>query len=273
MKKQKSKEELILENRLKSKIQELFWGFKVFIDKPELELCEVEVFNGLLSRERGATTSTVIYPQNPKQKLRFRTERFNAEVYGKGIKAHYYHEFTHIYDYYNMMKLFDINELASYTRLYSEFHASEIEMKIAMGFSNAFVSKNVSLAEEISIGPNDINLGEYIKNETSSYHREIPVRFKEYSENSTPSSLANLLHKLVNHSMYYYSKVHFLEKYCIDDFSDKVDMSIFPDILGEDIKHIFELLKTDTIDKSILVSLKEYGSKISDNFFEKYKSD
>lgn len=273
MKKHKSKEELILEIRLKSKIQELFRDFKVFMDKPELELCEVEVFNGLLSREQGATTSTVIYPQNPKQKLRFRTERFNAEIYGKGIKAHYYHEFTHIYDYYNMVKLFDVNELASYTGLYSEFHASEIEMKIAMGFSTVFVSKNISLAEKISIGPNDINLGEYIKNETSSYNREIPVWFKEYYENPTPNSLANLLHRLVNHSMYYYSRVYFLEKYCIDDFSDKVDMSIFPDILGEEIKHVFELLKTDIIDKSILVSLKEYESKISDKFLEKYKPD
>ena len=271
MKKQKTKEELIIENKLKSKIQELFGSFKVFIDNPELELCEVEVFDGLLSRKRGAVTSTVIYPENPKQKLRFRTERFNAEICGKGIKAHYYHEFTHIYDYYNMMKIFDINELSSYTRLYSEFHASEIEMKSAMGFSDAFVFKNISLADEIFIEPNDLNLGEYIKNETSSYYREIPVWFNEYNENSTPNSLANLLHRLVNHSMYYYSKVHFLEKYCIDDFSDKVNLSIFPDILGEDIKQIIELLKTDTIDKSILVSIKEYDSKISDKFFEKYK--
>ena len=273
MKKHKNKEDLILEIIIKSKIQELFKEFKVFMDNPELKLCEVEVFNGLLSRERGTITSTVVYPQNPKQKLKLRTERFNSAIYGKGIKAHYYHEFTHIYDYYNMMKLFDFNEIASYTRLYSEFHASEIEMKVAMGFSTAYAFKNISLNEEISIGPNDISLGEYIKKETLSYYKGIPILFKKYNENPLPNNLAILLHKLLSHSMYYYSKINFLERYCIDDFSDKVDRLIFSDVLGEEIECVFELLKTDVIDKSVLVLINEYESKIADKFIEKYKSD
>jgi len=271
MKKRRDKKQLLNAldaNKLNYKITQLFNEYKIFIKNPDLKLPKIESFNRSEENDMGATTSEVILPDSPNQTLRFRTEQFNIQMCGVGVKAHYFHEFTHISNYYKFISIFEFDEFASYTKLYDEFHATEIQMKAACGFENINDNKKISLKDKIEIKRDIITLEDYFKKIISEYHREIPIWINEYNKNKTSPII--LLDRLMTHSMYYYSKINFLFIYCSDNYEEIIDNTLFINELGSELKKIIELLQSNDIDKTILIESAKIDDIIKDNFLNKY---
>ncbi len=268
MKKNKDKMQFLFKQKLIGVIKNLFEEFKIFINYPDLVLPEIEFINVFQSDRYNISPSYVMITDSANQKPRFKTELLNLPMLGVGVQSHYFHEFTHLWDYNTYKTSFNLSDIS----LYTEFHATSIGMKKAMKFTSNSEIKKVYLYDEIFIEEKVTRLDDYMRKLTSDYHHQIPIWINKFKSNNTPENAARLCSKLLNHYTYYFSKVNFLNLYCNDNFVNLIDYCLFIDIFSNKAKEAYELLKSPIIDDSILNEIKNLKNEIVINFARRCKN-
>ena len=268
-----NREQFLHEYKLKSKIRSLFEQYKLFVNNPELRLPEPKIFYHPPQNEIDWAPSQVLLPDISGKPLRFETERFNLERFGKGVDAHYFHEFTHILDYYEWKPILTFDELRTYTHLYSDFHATEIQMKKATGFLSADENKTVHPNDVILIDKDSTSIEEYVKTITPYYQYLISKKIDRYNKAKSYNGITALFFDLIMDSMYYYGRVNFLSKHYSGNYSGIINTSLYVRELGEDLIGILKAMSEQPIDKHLL-SFVRYGYEvIRDKFHIKYNSE
>lgn len=169
---------------------------------------------------------------------------------GKHCQSNLYHEFTHMWDYYNLFHDKDPNERKSVLSLYTEYHASQIEFLRFMEFE--------SVKDLKSIDQNN-KFYEFDKEETVfEFYDERCQLLSESINNYKNDSSTENYKAVIDSYMYVFGIKSIYDKY--------IDIVEFPNvnsIFHENIMNIYPLLQDYQIEElwEILLNC----SKILDN--------
>jgi len=273
MKNRKSKEDILLEARIKS-LYNSFQHFIGFTYMPKLEIKLVSLEDRMESILRITFSNIKMLPDGT---ALLETLRENPKIMGDGLDAHYYHEFTHIYDNVKIKSDFGLDE-GSYTKLYTEFHAEQVSLKKALGFSAENENKKVSLSDNIKIiaqfdnVSKPLSFGDYIMHLTNKLKSNITECVKMYEEEKNTDkngAMLGLFRTLLNSSLYYFATADFARKYCvesIDEIDNLLDINMYDDYLGKRLQETYVILSKGAYTKDSFLLLFDMLNHIMQDF-------
>lgn len=267
-----------LEDATNMLITHLFVLYKAFIGNQKLKRPEV-VFhstkdNSFITAPYKNSIAEIRYPADSKDKFTLHTFDIIFSLYENNFPALIFHEFAHIEHFTHAIEFFGFNDSFEYIRLYTEFSAMLIEMQKAMDFQSVDADKRVSLKDKIYIGMNNVErktytLSEYITG-GKAYKEKIDNLFKQHNKYKSVKNLNFLYDALSVDAMFHLAGIHFLEKYCDDDYSKLVDASMFTDVFGSDILELAEMFKTEEVTKTLLMEARALELGMKEKFLAKY---
>lgn len=181
-------------------------------------------------------------------------------------------------DFITIAQDLEIEQRRSYLKFYTEFHATQVALQTALGFERYNDNKQITLSDKLHVDNNAVNIsnaqlldvGEYMQRLTQKLSADIPQWFDKYEqEKSEPLALKTLFSSLLNQSVYYFAKIDFMDKYCVEDTSSLFDINLFVDSLGAEILQVYAVLNSGSIDKSKLDHIEALSQVILNNFFER----
>lgn len=269
MKSAKNKNDILLEMR----IMTLYNSFQQFIDCKSMPKLKIKLipWQERITSLRRMTFSNIKMLSNGLALLE--TVKENPKIMGDGLMAHYYHEFTHIYDDVTISSDFDL-EIPS-IKLYTEFHAEQVELKAALGFTSEIEDRKVALSETLKINvqlenvSKPLSLGDYLNYLTVDQKRLIPEWIEAYKQeriDNADAALLELFRSFLNSSTYYLSTVHFARKYCTESVDELVDVNIYDSFMGSGLQEAFAVLGQEQCTKEHLILLSEKQDKIRLDF-------
>ena len=134
-----------------------------------------------------------------------------------------FHECTHILDNHNLLQNMNPEEKEILLKWYTEYHATEVQMKAALRFeyfNSSYMFSKSSLVHD------------WFKNKTV----EEDVLFKTNDYKTTIRSLIKSkdIYGIILHTIYYISQLNFWRQYCKDDVGDIADEKFVNKLIGKD---------------------------------------
>ncbi|OYP43058.1 hypothetical protein CG709_04525, partial [Lachnotalea glycerini] len=124
------------------------------------------------------------------------------------IKQSLFHEFTHIYDWIELQKVVMLmNNKIIFYRVYTEFHAKQVELACALGFENIDKYKEFKSSTQIPYYGSVLKLNENLSTEAENYRD----RFIEEPNKTN-------LDDFILTTFYYLGTASFCKKYCSIDY-------------------------------------------------------
>ena len=186
---------------------------------------------------------------------------FNYDMilkYPKYVFPATFHEFTRVLDDYTYFKNFnedDYQKLHSIAKIYSEYHATIVELKRALSFTNNRKSLIITRKSPIQYHNKIITMQEYYELELSTWRNEI----QNYTRPLSLKQFKNL--KIF--AFYYIAKGCFMKKHMLDYDETVYDLSMFTDVLGAEIQEMYELLLNEFPSIDLFMQLHELDIRMS----------
>ena len=146
-----------------------------------------------------------------------------------------YHEFTHVLDDYTFLKTNAV-DTNSGLKIYSEFHATLIELMAATGFVNQNTAQHLTVSSEIITPTKRATIEYYYISEMINARRAI-------NKSSFPLERERFT-QLKTYAYYYMAKIYFLKQYVENYNKAMYNLNIFSDILGDEITSMYKILVT-----------------------------
>lgn len=150
-------------------------------------------------------------------------------------KSLLFHEFTHILDHETLLKDVAFNEKSPLLSLYTEYHATTVEMKAACDFKCETELGIVHPSRAVHVGIKPMSLDAFL----SIARDELIAKFEAWKANNyKPDDMLFLL-KL---SIYFIAKAHFVQKYCPVDIHEIIDTRFLAELFGNEFSEMETLL-------------------------------
>lgn len=142
------------------------------------------------------------------------------------VKSKIFHEFTHIYDANIQFANMSSNSLADIMNTYSEFHASQVEMLVALGYKK-FPTQRVKFNDSTKLfSMNEYKVPyEYVLDELNYCLIEYP-EIDEYSS-LTDTEFLQRFYKSLKHMMYFLGKYYIYQN--LHENARNINFKIFGD--------------------------------------------
>lgn len=234
-------------------IQKYFNDYKIFMNVSNLPTPTIEV----VDKFKGTTVAQTVFSSNKTPILQ--VSKMNSILFQQGMMSVLYHELTHIYDDY--VCDFKVDHRGFHLTPYTEFHATLIQMMVAMGYDLYSNNKKVSMFDTIHDGNKKSTFENYISHETTYNTNSLKV-----DENDLKRSFNYLYHLLI----YYIGKNYFAKNYIIESTEQLFDYSLFIKIFGENILILRDLLFINNNSDNHLVKIAKTQNAIIQEFELKY---
>ena len=175
-------------------------------------------------------------------------------AYPENVLSRIYHEFTHVLDDYTFFKANTINNKGG-LKIYSEFHATLIELMAATGFVNQKSAKQLTTNSEIIAPTKRTTIEAYYASEMTSAQRTI-------NKCSVPLEQEKFT-RLKNYAYYYMAKIYFLKKYVKNYNKEMYSLNIYSDVLGDEITSMYKILTTTSPSDIMFKCLGDLNSTMS----------
>lgn len=234
-------------------IHKYFNDYKTFMNISCLPIPTIEIVNKFAD----TTVAQTKFPANKTPILQ--VSKMNSILFQQGMMSVLYHELTHIYD--DNICDFKVTHRGFHLTPYTEFHATLVQMMVAMGYDSYLDNKRVSMFDSIHDGSKNTTFEQYILPETNYNTTCLKV-----DKNDTKRSFNYLYHLL----LYYIGKSYFAQKYILEDTTHLFDFSLFIKIFGENIIVLKDLLYLNDNSDNHLVSIAKTQNAIIQEFDLKY---
>ncbi|MBC5688226.1 hypothetical protein H8S37_04690 [Mediterraneibacter sp. NSJ-55] len=171
-----------------------------------------------------------------------------------------YHELTHILHDSTILTGLNKQQREPYIKWYTEYYATQVQMKAALGFNNYYENYKFQLSTKVNDWIYKKNVAEDIAYKTLDYKSTIQSFIKNKD-----------IYHIILHSIYYLSQINFWNKYCKEDVSKLIDYEFISLLLGKhDIEILDGLLKNPEIDNfSYFSDLNSISNQISNKIIMK----
>ncbi len=166
---------------------------------------------------------------------------FLAGNNGKHCQPTLYHEFTHMWDYYNLFRDKDQQERKSVLSLYTEYHASQIEFLRFMEFESVKYAKRIDLNDKFY---------EFDKEETvyEFYDERCQLLIESINNYKTDGSTKNY-RAIIDSYMYVFGIKSIYDKYVgiidfppVDSIFNQNLMNIYPLLQAYSAEELWDVL-------------------------------
>lgn len=232
-------------------VSQCYYEYKLFMKWETSANHIIKPFDSEKSKRNCA--ASVVYPKSYDEPFTLEIDYKSAMDNRKEFKAILYHEFTHIYDYYELfLKIGSENYEISFS-WYTEAHARMIELMCLLNYSYINEHKKIDLHSTLLYCNNEITLNKYMNIKYNNIFIEL--------ENGD-------IIKAIKRMQYYLGELNFIKNKC-DNTSEIIKYYSHDDYLvlyfGKHIIDMRELIYLNRIDKEILY-LYDINNKAIQNF-------
>lgn len=216
----------------KSKIQFFYKQYKEFVlgvDMPELDNQNIQIVD--FGNTIGEPIARIIPPNNRNGKYILKID-YSLYFMNNVLKSILFHEFTHILDYSSLFNNLDDQE--ALIKLYSEYHASQIQMKALLGFYNLEDNKNIMFKDMIYDVDKLVTVEKYFLDKRNEY-----ITILNQSNLFNKDNLRQNTYNL----MYYLGNLSVIKNHCNEDLREILDINIFIGRYGVEMKKIIDILE------------------------------
>ena len=172
-----------------------------------------------------------------------------------------YHEFAHVYDDYMIKPTNKLEDLG--LSIYTEYHASVVQMMTATGFTSYYKDKKISNSCQIKDMLDDCDIKEYLKKQ----HR---LNGELYIDTSNIGESFKIARKQM---FYCIGKMYFAQKYIKEDSTPLLSLEPFINIFGKNVLALKDILFLNDCSKNILSQLARVQDAIMREFESKFSID
>lgn len=234
--------------------------YKIFMNRADLPKIKIIPFSSTDS-----VMATCVHPENKNETHIINVNQLLCFSHMKNAKSIAYHEFTHILDECTIMPVLPHSEKNAYVVLYSEYHASFVQMCCALEFEKISTIKQISLIENVYDELNTMSVKEYLL----YFAKEVPKTIDYYLNFNDVKHM----HLAVLHMIYYFAKVDFFEKYCKNNIEEYINLIYFENIFGDKAILFHNLLKEcDSTNIEQLVKINMLYLNMCDEYLTNHKS-
>ena len=176
----------------------------------------------------------------------------------QGAVSVLYHEFTHVYDDYMIKPLNKIEELG--LNIYTEYHASVVQMMTATGFNSYYKDKQISITSRIRDALDDRITKDYLEKQ-HRLNSELYIDTTNIGE-----SFKNARKQM----FYYIGKMYFAQKYIKEDTTELLSLETFINIFGENVITLKDVLFLNDYSNNVLTQLAKTQDTIMCEFEDKF---
>ena len=219
-----------IELGMKRFLHGLYKDYQCFVNISDLPNFKISFFD--LKQNKG--TKAYVQLPNPNQpNYILHAETTALTAIRPRLKPLYFHEFTHIWDHYTIAQQYHnlgwatINTM---TTLYSEFHATVVEMQAGTGFDFYFEARILTPDSTFQADFEDVTLSEYLAERHSNMSKLL-------QSSGIPRNAETWI-SFLRFLAYYIGRMYFADKYVEGNLSSVFDLSIFDPILGKDVYSI-----------------------------------
>lgn len=137
-----------------------------------------------------------------------------------------YHEFTHIVDNEMLLPELDYKTKEPYIKMYSEYHAIQVQMRTSLHFESYNELKKISLEDETFDWFKPRNVQQDIDFKTNDFISTIN-HILDKKQN-------NYVYYLMLHCVYYQSMCDFWKDYCSDNIINLLREDVFKTLFGSE---------------------------------------
>ncbi|MDP4132613.1 MAG: hypothetical protein Q8882_01210 [Bacillota bacterium] len=224
-------------------VRKIYIQYQEFMNVKDLPEFKVEFFNVL--EEKSPLCASVRLPSDTTDEYVLNISVDYIKLMQERSVPILYHEFTHILDHETILNDQDHSVRRRRLILYTEFHATIMQMKNATGFKNNDESKLLTLQSKIMKYENDIRIYKYLKDDLDSYIKTTA----KYKLNMKDFEI------LRNYAIYHIAKKHFAKCYIKEDCSHLFNVQMFAEVLGEEVLQAEEILNSEKNDVQTILEL------------------
>lgn len=220
---------------IKQAIYKLYDEYKIFINCPDMPKFDVRLYK-ITSTEGAQAYVSLSDNSDTPYVLNICIDLLIKTSY-KMVPT-LYHEFTHIYDLEHYGLDIELEKRASYIDMFTEFHATTVQLRKACGFSSNDTTKKLSLNDKITdISPKIKTIEDYIQAKNVALAQSID------GFNQNPSQ--NTLDKAIDYTVYVIANKHFINTYMGENTFNMRDFLPAINLFGNELAAIDLFLSTE----------------------------
>lgn len=240
--------QLMTTKQLKKWYQE----YQCFMDEENLP----DFFVKLNDDYASSTEASIFPPINKNDSFIFKIKKSLIKIKGDNAKATAFHEFTHIFDDCMLLQECDIRTRVILTKLYSEYHAIQIQLMCACQFDKNGQHKPLSASDIVRDNIYSRPINDYLEFITADYKATIADR--------TKSSHIDCFDILL-HTIYYMSSIEFFKNYCIFNIHSYIDENYCMELCGKELIELISQYKNTDFTLSSFEIMNELDVLIAKN--------
>lgn len=171
----------------------------------------------------------------------------------ENAKPGIYHELTHIIDHATILTNMSIEQQNKYLRWYTEYHATQVQMKKSLRFNSYYDDYRFKTTTFVHDWLDNKTVKEDIKFKTDEYIDKMKELYQSKNK-----------YRIMLHSIYYLSQIHFWRDYCSENVEGLFNWKLISAILGyKEIESLSEQLSNPNVsDVQYFIKLKDITDDI-----------
>lgn len=212
--------------------------------------------------QKNPRISMMIIPKVKGEDYILKTNISFTEIMQNNARSLLFHEFTHIYDRELLLEECSWGEKGLLLGLYTEFHATIIQMKIAIGFQSESENTSFTSSAMINDAFDEMSFLDYI---TRDWEDNFAF-FKRWLEDGCPISRIECL---LDQTMYLSAKLFFAKRYGTTPFN-YLGTFHFSDIFGDSYSKLLNIFESGIINKGTMFEALQYTIDMKKHCLKKY---
>lgn len=249
-----------LKSIFKNMIYNIYNDYKIFSDTTNIDDFEIDFFKS--DKETGGVIARVYSNDIYIMQTVLHCSINVFALFPDQVPVIMFHEFTHILDGCMLRAVLDEKDFTIVMKLYSEFHASKIELMKALDFKSINETKTISLLDKILFLDRYITVGEYLNDRFDECYTKIN-KVINYCGREI-SEIVKLDLDAIQKLMYYMGTLDMCQKYSENTVVNRI--GDLQEAFKSNAFELYNILSKDLLYKSDYDDILRNNTRLNDTF-------